>query len=118
LQINRQKGSKLLPLVLYYNDQMPQVKNLVCLDLRNEWGIQYYVPPAKSLSGQIKKAEGFRVYHLIGKTYSGHDMTRDELIQHPITLLHFSTLTQNILKISDNSQSSLLQKVARVFIEN
>ncbi|MEH2084494.1 MAG: hypothetical protein V7K89_32355 [Nostoc sp.] len=77
---------------------------------------QNYVPPAKSLDSTLKK--GFRVYHLIGKTYSQTQIQTSELIEHPITALHFSTLTQNVLKISDNSQSSLLQKVAKVLIEN
>jgi len=86
------------------------------LDLKNETFIQYYVPPAQSPRNVIKN--GFRVYHLIGKTYSKEDITTKELIKHPLTILHFSTLTQNVLKISENSQSSLLQKVAKVFIEN
>jgi hypothetical protein len=116
LELNRRKDNKLLPLVMYYNDDVQQVKNLICLDLHNEHFIQYYVPPAKNLSAQIKN--GFRVYHLIGKTYSGKMIPTTELIKHPITSLHFNTLTQNILKISDNSQSSLLQKVAKIFIEN
>ena len=118
LQMNRQRNNKLFPLVLYYNDQVQQVKDLICLDLRNKTFIQYYVPPAKSLGRELKKAEGFRVYHIIGKTFSGADLTTEELIKLPITLLHFSTLTQKILKLGDNSQSSLLQKVAKVFIEN
>lgn len=61
---------------------------------------------------------GFRVYHLIGCTYSGESITTSKLIEHPITALHFSTITQNVLKIGDNSQASLLQKVAKVLIEN
>lgn len=116
LEINRRKDNKLLPLVLFYNNDVQQVKNLICLDLHNEEFLQYYVPPAKSLDIKLKK--GFRVYHLIGKTYAGETIPTTELINHPITSLHFSTLTQNILKISDNSQSSLLQKIAKVFIEN
>jgi hypothetical protein len=46
------------------------------------------------------------------------EIPTSDLIKHPITALHFSTLTQNILKISENSQSSLLQKVAKVLVEN
>ncbi len=116
LEINRKKNNKLLPLVLCYNDDVQRVKNLICLDLKNEKFIQYYVPPAQSLGKDIKK--GFRVYHLIGKTYSKKDIPTNELIRHPLTALHFGTLTQNVLKISENSQSSLLQKVAKIFIEN
>ncbi len=116
LLINRKKDNKFLPLISYYNDEVSQVKNLICLDLRNEDFLQYYVPPAKDLDYQINR--GYRVYHLIGKTYSGETIPTSELIKHPLSALHFSTLTQNILKISDNSQSSLLQKVAKIFIEN
>jgi hypothetical protein len=123
LKITRQnKGessSRLLPLVMYYNGEVKPIKriqNMICLDLQNETFIEYYVPPAKSLDSSIKR--GFRVYHLIGKTYSEKSISTSELIDHPITALHFSTLTQNALKISDNSQSSLLQKVARVLVEN
>ncbi|MCP4345986.1 MAG: hypothetical protein GY795_10730 [Desulfobacterales bacterium] len=118
LEINRRKDNKLLPHVLYYNEDVGgvQMKNLICVDQRNESFIQYYVPPAKSLDPHITK--GFRVYHMIGKTFAGKPLSTEELIQHPLALLHFYTLTQNILKISDNSQSSLLQKVAKVFIEN
>jgi hypothetical protein len=115
LEINRRKHN-LLPLVLHYNSQVTQVKNLVCLDLKNKTFIQYYVPPAKAPRPLIKN--GFLVYHLIGTTYSKEPIPTSELIKHPIVALHFSTLTQNVLKISDNSQSSLLQKVAKVFIEN
>jgi hypothetical protein len=64
---------------------------------------------------------GFRVYHLTGKPYPNPDkitLPAKTVFDHPITQLHFSTLTQNILKISENSQTSLLQKVARVLIEN
>jgi hypothetical protein len=123
LKINRQiKGensSKLLPLVTYYNSNINpinRIQNMICLDLGNESFIQYFVPSAKSINNVIKK--GFRVYHLIGKTYSDQPIPTSELIQHPITSLHFTTLTQNILKISDNSQSSLLHKVAKVLIDN
>jgi hypothetical protein len=123
LKINRQiqgeNSSRLLPLVSYYNGEVKpiyRIQNMVCLDLQNETFIQYYVPPAKSIDSSIKR--GFRVYHLIGKTYSEKSISTSELIEDPITALHFSTLTQNVLKISDNSQSSLLQKVAKVLIEN
>jgi hypothetical protein len=123
LEINREfKGknsSRLLPLVSYYNDKInssKQIQNMICLDLNYKDFIQYYVPPAKSTERIIKK--GFRVYHLIGKTYSETLIPTDKLIEHPITALHFSTLTQNVLRISDNSQSSLLQKVAKILIEN
>ncbi|MCA6557270.1 MAG: hypothetical protein IM583_11730, partial [Pseudanabaena sp. M114S2SP2A07QC] len=123
LKINRKikddSSSRLLPLVTYYNIRIQPIKriqNMICLDLNNESFIQYFVPPAQGLDEKIKR--GFRVYHLIGKTYSKESVLTSELIQHPITSLHFTTLTQNILKISDNSQSSLLQKVARVLIEN
>ncbi|WP_199331366.1 hypothetical protein [Aulosira sp. FACHB-615] len=123
LKINRgikdEDSSRLFPLVSYYNGEIKPIKriqNMICLDLQNQTFIQYYVPTAKSLDSKLKK--GFRVYHLIGRTYSQTEISTSELIGHPITALHFSTLTQNILKISDNSQSSLLQKVAKVLIEN
>ncbi|MGB3404463.1 MAG: hypothetical protein WBA77_17390 [Microcoleaceae cyanobacterium] len=121
LKINRaiQDDSKLLPLVSYYNfaiKPFKRIQKMICFDLHNEKFIQYYVPPAQSLEQKIKR--GFRVYHLIGKTASGESIPTSELLELPITALHFSTLTQNILKISDNSQSSLLQKVAKVLIEN
>jgi hypothetical protein len=123
LRINRQvsgeHSSRLLPLVMYYNGDVKPVKriqNMICFDLTNETFVQYYIPPGTGL-GQTSK-NGFRVYHLIGTTYSKKPIPTSELIKHPITALHFSTLTQNVLKISDNSQSSLLQKVAKVLIEN
>lgn len=123
LKINRQiqgeNSSRLLPLVSYYSSEVKpinRIQKMICLDLQNEIFIQYFVPPAKSLGGSLKT--GFRVYHLIGKTYSENSIPTPELIEHPITALHFSTLTQNILKLNDNSQSSLLQKVAKVLIEN
>ena len=125
LEINRQAkhdtSSRLLPLVSYYNGDIKplnRINNMICFDLKNETFIQYYVPAGKGLEQRVKK--GFRVYHLIGKTYGvdKRDIPTLELIKHPITALHFSTLTQNILKISENSQSSLLQKVAKVLIEN
>ena len=114
-----ENSSRLLPLVSYYNGDIKpvnQIKDMICFDLKNETFIQYYVPSGKGLDGKIKR--GFRVYHLIGKTYDKRDIPTSELIKHPITALHFNTLTQNILKISENSQSSLLQKVAKVLIEN
>lgn len=123
LKINRsiksENSSRLLPLVSYYNYEIKpinRIQKMICLDLQNEEFIQYYVPPAEGLRPNIKR--GFRVYHLIGKTASGKSIPTSELLELPITALHFSTLTQDILKISDNSQSSLLQKVAKVFIEN
>ncbi len=125
LEINRkakdETSSRLLPLVSYYSGEITplnRINNMVCLDLKNSTFIQYYVPAGKGLDQKIKR--GFRVYHLIGKTYGvdKRDIPTLELIKHPITALHFSTLTQNILKISENSQSSLLQKVAKVLIEN
>ncbi|MDZ8051829.1 MAG: hypothetical protein RMX68_004865 [Aulosira sp. ZfuVER01] len=126
LEINRtistikgNNGSKLLPLAMYYSEEIKpinRIKNMICLDLHNEEFVQYYVPPGQNLNGTVKR--GFRVYHLIGKTYSGESIQTSELIEHTMTALHFTTLTHNILKISDNSQSSLLQKVAKVLIEN
>jgi hypothetical protein len=117
--IKGQNSSKLLPVVSYYNSEIKpinQIKNMICLDLKNETFIQYYVPPAQNIGGLIQK--GFRVYHLIGNRYSKESIPTSDLIDHPITALHFSTLTQNVLKIGENSQSSLLQKVAKVLIEN
>lgn len=119
LEINRQKDTKLFPLVTYYNEEVDRVKDLICLDLSNPTFIQSYVPPVQSLRPVIQN--GFRVYHLTGKPYPNPDnqsLATVTVLSHPITLLHFSTLTQNILKISENSQSSLLQKVAKVLIEN
>lgn len=123
LEVNRQtkdeNSSRLLPLVSYYSgDIMPvnRIQNMICFDLKNQTFIQYYVPSGKGLDRTIKR--GFRVYHLIGKTYTKQEIPTTDLIEHPITALHFNTLTQNILKISENSQSSLLQKVAKVLVEN
>lgn len=123
LTINRttqgENSSKLLPVVSYYNSEiqpMYRIQNMICLDLNNETFIQYYVPPGQSIAGSIQK--GFRVYHLIGKRDDKELIATSELSQHPITALHFSTLTQNVLKIGENSQSSLLEKVAKVLIEN
>ena len=123
LEVNKtikgEDASKLLPLVSYYNTQtnpIKKIKDRICLDLHNDTFIQYYVPPASNINSKVKK--GFRAYHLIGNTYSKDSISTSELIEHPIVSLHFSTLTQNILKISENSQSSLLQKITRVFIEN
>jgi hypothetical protein len=117
--IKGQNSSKLLPVVSYYNSEIKpinKIKNMICLDLKNETFIQYYVPPAQNMGDSIKK--GFRVYHLIGKRYSTESIPTSELIDHPITALHFSTLTQDVLKMGENSQSSLLQKIAKVLIEN
>jgi len=123
LKVNRSRkgenSSKLLPVVSYFNSELKPlytIQNLICFDLQNQLFIQYYVPPGKNIEEKIKK--GFRVYHLIGKKYSGESVSVSELIEHPIVALHFGTLTQNILKISDNSQSSLLQKIAKVLVEN
>jgi len=123
LTINRtiqgENSSRLLPLISYYNSEIQpinKIQNMICLDLNNETFIQYYVPPAQSIGKLIKK--GFRVYHLIGKRYSGESIARSELIEHPITALHFSTLTQNVLKLGENSQLSLLQKVVKELIGN
>jgi len=114
-----ENSSKLLPLVSHYNSEINpinRIQKMICLDLKNEIFIQYYVPPAQSIGEVIKK--GFRVYHLIGNRYSGESIPTSDLIDHPITALHLSTLTHNVLKIGENSQSSLLQKVAQVLIEN
>lgn len=114
-----ENSSRFLPLVSHYNSEIKpinQIKNMICLDLKNKEFIQYYVPPAQNIVASIKK--GFRVYHLIGNRYSKESIPTSELIDHPITALHFSTLTQDVLKIGENSQLSLLQKVAKVLIEN
>ncbi len=114
-----ENSSRLLPLVSHYNSEIKpinRIQKMISLDLKKETFIQYYVPLAQSVGEVIKK--GFRVYHLIGKTYSGESIPTSELIEHPITALHLSTLTHNVLKIGENSQSSLLQKVAQVLIEN
>jgi hypothetical protein len=123
LKINRaikgKNSSRLLPLVSYYNAEIRPIKrihSMICFDLSNETFIQYYVPPGQGIAQKIKN--GFRVYHLIGSTYDGKTIPTSELIEHPITALHFSTLTQNVLRISNNSQSSLLQKIAKVLVEN
>ncbi|WP_228056576.1 hypothetical protein [Microcoleus sp. LEGE 07076] len=114
-----ESSSRLLPLVSHYNSEIQpinRIQNMISLDLKNETFIQYYVPPAQSVGGSIQK--GFRVYHLIGKRDYKESMATSDLSDHPITALHFSTLTQNILKVGENSQSSLLEKIAKVLIEN
>lgn len=113
-----ENSSRLLPLVTYYSGEiipMNRIRDMICFDTKNKEFIQYYVPPKSGLNQSVKN--GFRVYHLIGYQYS-EPMTTQELIEHPLVALHFNTLTQNILKISENSQSSLLQKVAKVLVEN
>jgi hypothetical protein len=119
-QATSQKGGRLFPLVIYYNGTMKpanRIKKLICLDLHNQDFIQYYVPLAQSLRGTI--AKGFKVYHLIGKKPQSQEaISSSELMKHPLTALHFSTLTYNLLRISENSQSSLLQKMANILIEN
>ncbi|MEM7594119.1 MAG: hypothetical protein AAF383_21850 [Cyanobacteria bacterium P01_A01_bin.83] len=124
LEINRKtKGknhSKLFPLAMYYNGSVGsnKIKNSICLDLQQETFIQYYIPSNQPINDRIKK--GFRVYHLIGNTYSdsAESIPTSELIKSPLIALHFNTLTQNILKIKENSQSSLLQKIAKVLVNN
>ncbi|MEG4485556.1 hypothetical protein [Microcoleus sp. D2_18a_B4] len=114
-----ENSSRFLPLVSHYNSEIKpinRIQNMICLDLKNKTFIQYYVPPRQNIAGSIKK--GFRAYHLIGKRYGAESIPTSELSEHPITALHFSTLTQNVLKIGENSQSSLLQKVTQVLIEN
>jgi hypothetical protein len=119
-QATSQKGGRLFPLVIYYNGTMKpanRIKKLICLDLHNQDFIQYYVPPAQSLQGTISK--GFKVYHLIGKKLQSQEViSSSELMEHPLTALQLSTLTYNLLRISENSQSSLLQKMANILIEN
>lgn len=114
-----ENSSRLLPLVSHYNSEIKpinRIQNMISFDLKNETFIQYYVPPAQNIGGSIQK--GFKVYHLTGNRYAKESIPTSELIEHPITALHFSTLTQDVLKIGENSQSSLLQKVAKVLIEN
>jgi hypothetical protein len=111
-------SSRLLPLATYYSGEskhMNEIQNMICLDTEKPTYIQYYVPPKTGLKSSVKN--GFRVYHLIGYR-NGEQMTTQELVENPLVALHFNTITQNILKISENSQSSLLQKVAKVLIEN
>ncbi|NLG95817.1 MAG: hypothetical protein GX491_00495 [Chloroflexi bacterium] len=120
-KISGENSARLLPVVSYYNNSIRpinRIRNMICFDLKNDSFIQYYVPHRMGLDQKIQR--GFRVYHLIGKKYkfSKEAIPTSELIKNPIVALHFNTLTQDILKINDNSQSSLLQKVAKVFIEN
>jgi hypothetical protein len=119
-QATSQKGGRLFPLVIYYNGIMKpanRIKKLICLDLHNQDFIQYYVPPAQSLNCTISK--GFKVYHLIGKKLPSQEtISSSELMEHPLTALHFSTLTYKLLRLGENSQSSLLQKIANILIEN
>jgi hypothetical protein len=126
LAVNRQnrgeKSSKLFPLVFYYNEKLKPInliRSLICLDLRKQDFIQYYVPPAQPTKDTIKK--GFRVYHLVGKKYRNEQwetVPTAELLADPLTSLYLSTLTKDIVKIGENSPSSLLQKIAKVLIEN
>lgn len=112
-------SSRILPLVMYYNPETDPVKSIqdrICLDSQKRTYIQYFVPPKMGVRNRVKRA--FRVYHLVGYTYQGSSLTTQELMSNPIVALHFNSLTQNVLKIGENSQSSLLQKVARVLVEN
>jgi len=123
LKINRttkgDNSSRILPVVMYYNRETDPVKSIqdrICFDTKKSTYIQYYVPPKMGVSNKVKR--GFRVYHLCGYTYQWTPLNTEEMVNNPIVALHFNTLTQNVLKIGENSQSSLLQKVARVLIEN
>ncbi|MFZ6027286.1 MAG: hypothetical protein ACOYYS_06195 [Chloroflexota bacterium] len=112
-------SSRILPLVMYYNPETAPIKSIqdrICVDSTNKTFIQYFVPPKMGVNNRVKRA--FRVYHLYGYTYQGVQLTTQQLLSNPIVALHFNTLTQNVLKIGENSQSSLLQKVARVLVEN
>lgn len=112
-------SSRILPLVMYYNPETVPIKSIqdrICVDTKNETFIQYFVPPKMGVHNRVKRA--FRVYHLYGNTYQRSPLTTQELLSNPIVALHFNTLTQNILRIGENSQSSLLQKVTRVLVEN
>lgn len=114
-----ENSSRILPLVMYYNPETAPIKSIqdrICVDSKNKTFIQYFVPPKMGVNNRVKRA--FRVYHLYGYTYQWSPLTTQQLLSNPIVALHFNTLTQNVLKIGENSQSSLLQKVARVLIEN
>ncbi|MEM8526339.1 MAG: hypothetical protein AAGG68_16980, partial [Bacteroidota bacterium] len=123
LKIDRsasEEGSRFFPLVSYYNTDIKpinKVGKMVCIDSTNDSFLQYFVPPLGGLQSTIKK--GFRVYHVIGNRNSDKKyLTSSELLEHPLTKLHFHTLTQNVLRINENSVSSLLQKIARVLVDN
>ena len=122
LQLSRgPKKNTFLPLVLYYNQQdRDTTKNMICLDLSQDNFIQYFVPPSGPLRATLKK--GFRIYHLLGYYNTGQSinskLTTYHIMQQPLTYLFFSTITQNILKISENSQSPILKKFARILIDN
>jgi len=88
LEVNRQikdeNSSRLLPVVSYYNSDIKpinRIQDMICFDLRNKTFVQYYVPSGKGLDRTIKK--GFRVYHLMGKTYAKEDIQTSDLIKHP-----------------------------------
>ncbi len=125
LRINRSTKPKdsprLFPLVSYYNEEgyHNKIQKRICIDKSKKSFIQYFVPPASALDDKVKT--GFKVYHLIGsKNYNSYkeSLTTEELISHPLTAFHFNTLTHNILRISKNSTTSLLQKITKVLIEN
>ena len=113
---------RLFPLVSYYNSEEKthnEIQKRICLDKSNKYFLQYFIPPALALDRKVKT--GFKVYHLIGcKDYNGRKkvLTTEELINHPLTALHFNTLTHNVLRISKNSTTSLLQKITKILIEN
>jgi hypothetical protein len=112
-------ASRVLPLVMYYNastNPINKIQRRVCLDTNHDGFIQYYVPPRITLKNSVKHA--FRPYHLYGNTYSKQTLDTATLMRNPMVALHFSTLTNNILRLGENSQTSLLLKVARVLVEN
>lgn len=76
--------------------------------------VRVFVPPEGDISGSSDALSGMRdVMH-----YAAGSVTQAGLLDLPLVTLYLHTMTNGVLVGGDNSKMSILEKLARLALEN
>ncbi|WP_105200896.1 hypothetical protein [Pseudoalteromonas sp. T1lg10] len=112
LVVNRQSGVDVSVLPYYLlPKERKQYHHVYLQDVGPD--LFYFVAPIQRPNQDIAKQN--RVYNLLTFNAGGKLLSA---LKQPITHIFFSSFTEDILRINEVSKSSLLEKIARLYVEN
>lgn len=103
-------------IAMYKREHLPQGERIGTRMPAQDCGpwVRFFVPPEGGISGAADSLSGMRdVQHFAGNT-----QTIAGLLDVPLVQLYLHTMTNGVLVGGDNSKMSVLEKLARLALEN
>ncbi|NRA83960.1 MAG: hypothetical protein HRU22_09410 [Gammaproteobacteria bacterium] len=110
--VNRQSGTGISVLPYYLLPKERKQYHHIYLQERGP-DLLYFVAPKQRPNQDIAKQN--RIYNLLTFDDQGNLL---KALEQPVTQMFLSSFTEDILRINEVSKSSLLEKIAKLYIEN